>query len=151
MLETLFDRYPLRSKAGTSFFLSQPSIAAFTSRAPSRIKLKTLRDAVAYISKLPKAEHDAKEWQTAMHCLIEAADSGGPIEFARMGMLQAIDRHVVARVRPFEKGLSNSFPMASMTRLAKECRKSSRQLLRRLCLSEIKLAHTDDEVRQEMA
>jgi hypothetical protein len=41
--------------------------------------------------------------------------------------------------------------MASMTRLAKECRKSSRQLLRRLCLSEIKLAHTDDEVRQEMA
>ena len=26
-----------------------------------------------------------------------------------------------------------------------------RQLLPRLCLSEIKLAHTDDEVRQEMA
>jgi hypothetical protein len=33
LLETLVDRYPLRSKAGTSFFLSQPSIAAFTSRA----------------------------------------------------------------------------------------------------------------------
>src|ERR1700733_3258578 len=54
-------------------------------------------------------------------------------------------------VRPSRGWLSNSFPMASMTRLAKECRKSSRQLLRRLCLSEIKLAHTDDEVRQEMA
>ena len=27
------DRYPLRSKLGTSFFLRQPSIAAFTSRA----------------------------------------------------------------------------------------------------------------------
>src|ERR1700737_1496144 len=28
LLETLVDRYPLRSKAGTSFFLSQPSIGA---------------------------------------------------------------------------------------------------------------------------
>ena len=46
-----------------------------------------------------------------MHCLIEAADGDGPIEFARMGMLQAIDRHVVARVRPFEKGLAiEQFP-----------------------------------------
>src|SRR5260370_39547214 len=33
LLETLVDRYPLQSKARTSFFLNQPSIAAFTSRA----------------------------------------------------------------------------------------------------------------------
>ena len=33
LLETLVDRYPLQSKARTSFFLSQPSIAVFTSRA----------------------------------------------------------------------------------------------------------------------
>jgi hypothetical protein len=33
LLETLVDRYPLQSKARTSFFPSQPSIAAFTSRA----------------------------------------------------------------------------------------------------------------------
>ena len=31
--ETLVDRYSLRSKAGTSFFPSQPSVAALTSRA----------------------------------------------------------------------------------------------------------------------
>jgi hypothetical protein len=60
----------------------------------SHIKLKTLGDAGAYILKLPKAEREAKEWQTAMHCLIEAADNGGPIEFARMGMLQALNRNV---------------------------------------------------------
>ncbi len=56
--------------------------------------LATLRDAGNYISKLPKAEHEAEEWQTAAQCLMQAADSSGPIEFARMGMLQALNRHV---------------------------------------------------------
>jgi hypothetical protein len=44
----------------------------------------------AYISALPKNVHDAKEWQSAMHCLLQAADHGGPIEFARLGMMQAL-------------------------------------------------------------
>jgi hypothetical protein len=61
---------------------------------PGGMDLKTLRDAGAYISKLHKSEHEATEWQTAMHCLIQAADHGGPIEFARMGMMQALDRHI---------------------------------------------------------
>jgi len=34
--------------------------------------LATLRDAAQYITKLPKADHDASEWQTAMHRLIES-------------------------------------------------------------------------------
>ncbi len=33
---------------------------------PNRRKLVTLRDAAQYITKLPKAEHDADEWQAAM-------------------------------------------------------------------------------------
>lgn len=49
-----------------------------------------MREAGLYISKLPKSEHEHKAWQTAMHCLIEAAEKRGPISFARMGMLQAI-------------------------------------------------------------
>jgi len=61
---------------------------------PDGIDLKTLRDAGAYISKLRKSEHEATEWQTAMHCLIQAADHNGPIEFARMGMMQALGRHI---------------------------------------------------------
>jgi hypothetical protein len=55
--------------------------------------LVSLRDAGAYITRLPKAEHDAREWQTAMHCLIEAADHGGPVSFARLGVAQALHRH----------------------------------------------------------
>ena len=33
---------------------------------PGRAPLLTLRDAAHYITKLPKAEHDAEEWQAAM-------------------------------------------------------------------------------------
>jgi hypothetical protein len=32
---------------------------------PDRKPLATLRDAAQYITKLPKAEHDAEEWQAA--------------------------------------------------------------------------------------
>ena len=39
-------------------------------------KPATLRDAALYITKLPKAEHDAEEWQTAMEALLLAAESG---------------------------------------------------------------------------
>lgn len=61
---------------------------------PKGKPLATLRDAGDYISGLPKAEHEAAEWQTAVQCLMQAADKRGPIEFARMGMLQALNRHV---------------------------------------------------------
>ena len=53
---------------------------------PGGEPLVSLRDAGAYITQLPPHEHDAREWQTAMHCLIEAADFGGPVSFARLGM-----------------------------------------------------------------
>ncbi|MET0709937.1 MAG: hypothetical protein ABWY64_11910 [Tardiphaga sp.] len=56
-------------------------------------RLVSLRDAGTYITQLPADEHDAQEWQTAMHCLIEAADYGGPVSFARLGVAQALNRH----------------------------------------------------------
>lgn len=56
-------------------------------------RLVTLRDAANYIFSLPKSEYDCAEWRTAMHCLIEAADHGGPVPFARIGVMQAINRH----------------------------------------------------------
>jgi hypothetical protein len=40
--------------------------------------LLTLRDAASYITKLPKAEHSAPEWQAAMEALILVAETGGP-------------------------------------------------------------------------
>jgi hypothetical protein len=52
--------------------------------------LGTLRDAGSYITRLPKAQHDTTAWQTAMRCLMYAADNAAPIEFARLGMMQAL-------------------------------------------------------------
>jgi hypothetical protein len=37
-----------------------------------------LRDAALYITKLPKAEHDADEWQAAMQALLLVAEHNGP-------------------------------------------------------------------------
>ena len=55
--------------------------------------LITLRDAALYITKLPKAEHDAEEWQAAMEALILVAECGGPTRFARIGVMRVLQRH----------------------------------------------------------
>ncbi len=56
--------------------------------------LRTLRDAAQYITKLPKAEHDADEWRAAMEALLLVAEHDGPPMFARIGIMRAINRHV---------------------------------------------------------
>jgi hypothetical protein len=61
---------------------------------PKGKRLITLRDAATYITKLPKAEHDAAEWQAAMEALLLVAESGGPAMFARIGVMRALNRHV---------------------------------------------------------
>ena len=58
-------------------------------------QLVTLQDAGTYITKLPKAEHEAAEWQAAMEALILVATLGGPTMMARIGVLRALNRHVV--------------------------------------------------------
>ena len=45
---------------------------------PNGRSLVTLSDAANYIMKLPKSEHLAPEWQTAMEVLLLVAESGGP-------------------------------------------------------------------------
>ena len=61
---------------------------------PSGRKLITLRDAAIYITKLPKAEHDAEEWLAAMEALMLVAESDGAMMFGRMGMMRALNRNV---------------------------------------------------------
>jgi hypothetical protein len=61
---------------------------------PSGRKLITLRDAALYITELPKAEHDAEEWQAAMQALMLVAELDGPTMFARIGVMRALNRHV---------------------------------------------------------
>ena len=62
---------------------------------PNRRKLATLRDAAQYITKLPKAEHDADEWQAAMEALLLVAEQGGPPMLARIGIMRALNRGYV--------------------------------------------------------
>jgi hypothetical protein len=62
---------------------------------PRGRKLVTLKDAGTYITKLPKAEHEAPEWLAAMEALIPVATHGGPTMFARIGVMQALNRHHV--------------------------------------------------------
>jgi hypothetical protein len=60
---------------------------------PNGRQLVTLKDAGDYITKLPKAEHNAPEWQTAMKVLILVAEKGGDAMLARIGVMQALHRH----------------------------------------------------------
>ena len=58
----------------------------------------TLEDAGNHITKLPKAEHEAPEWQAAMETLMLVATLGGPTMFARIGVMRALNRHAMSRV-----------------------------------------------------
>ncbi len=57
---------------------------------PRSRQLVTLEDAGKYITKLPKAKHEAAKWQAAMEALILVATSGGPTMFARIGVMRAL-------------------------------------------------------------
>src|SRR6476660_5241289 len=70
---------------------------------PRGRQLVTLKDAGRYITKLPKAEHEAAEWQAAMEALILVATSGGPTMFARIGIMRALNRHVERVFNPDRK------------------------------------------------
>jgi len=61
---------------------------------PGGRKLVTLRDAALFITKLPKAEHDAEEWQAAMQALLLVAEHDGPTMFARIGVMRALNQNV---------------------------------------------------------
>jgi hypothetical protein len=71
---------------------------------PRGRQLVTLEDAARYIQKLPKAEQQLEEWQTAVETLILVADSnGGPTMMARIGVMRALNRHVERVFNPDRK------------------------------------------------
>jgi hypothetical protein len=65
--------------------------------------LVTLEEAGNHITRLPKPEHEAAEWQAAMEALILVATSGGPTMFARIGIMRALNRHVERVFNPDSK------------------------------------------------
>jgi hypothetical protein len=78
---------------------------------PRGRQLVTLRDAALYITKLPRAEHDATEWQAAMEAL-------KPLSAARVGRVGAF------RVRVFDGGPLNGLIFNS------QCSSGSRSSVR---------------------
>ena len=70
---------------------------------PGGKPLVTLRDAAQYITGLPKAKHNAAEWQAAMEALLLVAEHDGPTMFARIGMMRALNRHVERVFNPDRK------------------------------------------------
>jgi len=70
---------------------------------PRGRQLVTLEDAGRYITKLPKAEHEAPERQAAMQALILVATHNGPTMFARIGVMRALNRHVERVFKPDRK------------------------------------------------
>jgi hypothetical protein len=62
---------------------------------PKGKPLLTLKDAAAYILKLPKAKQKSPDLQTAGEALLMAAEDRGPMMHARIGVMQALNRHHV--------------------------------------------------------
>ena len=61
---------------------------------PKGKPLITLKDAAAYVRKLPPAEQESPHWQAAIEALIMAAEDRGPLMHARIGVMRALNRHV---------------------------------------------------------
>jgi hypothetical protein len=55
------------------------------------------------ITALPKKEADAPEWQAAIEALMLVVDLGGPTMFARIGIMQALNRDHVREFSPSQK------------------------------------------------
>jgi hypothetical protein len=55
-------------------------------------ELVTLEDAARYIQKLPKADQQLEEWQTATAVLIGAAEDRDFLMHARIAVLRALNR-----------------------------------------------------------
>lgn len=54
------------------------------------VVLETLRDAGAYISRLPDPVYRSEAWRAATHMLIEAAEGAASIELARFAIGAAL-------------------------------------------------------------
>jgi hypothetical protein len=62
---------------------------------PNGREMLTLLDGGNYIASLPRKEAEGDHWQAAIEALIMAAQDRGPLLHARVGMLRALNRHVV--------------------------------------------------------
>ncbi|WFU13701.1 hypothetical protein [Bradyrhizobium sp. CB3481] len=55
---------------------------------------QTLRHAADYIRSLPPPERERQEWRLAIQMLIDAAEDRGPMLFAWMGIVRALEANI---------------------------------------------------------
>jgi hypothetical protein len=79
---------------------------------PAAASSSTLKDAGTYITKLPKAEHEAPEWQAAMQAMILVATKGAPTMLARIGIMESLEPSRRAGVWSTAQGPSLGAPQA---------------------------------------
>jgi hypothetical protein len=61
---------------------------------PSGVRLASLREAIVHlVDTIPSSDRGLPVVLTAAELITSAAEHGGPIEFARIATLQAINRH----------------------------------------------------------
>lgn len=72
---------------------------------PAGAPARTLRDAADYIRNLPQSERDRQEWRLAVQMLIDAAEDRGPMLFARMGIVRALETSVESPPHPENQDL----------------------------------------------
>jgi hypothetical protein len=71
---------------------------------PDGAKLTPLRESIAHLVKtIPAAERRLPAVLTAAEMLTAAAEHGGPVEFARIATLQALNRRVERTFNPERK------------------------------------------------
>jgi len=71
---------------------------------PDGVKLVSLRDAIVHlVNTIPSSERAMPIVLTAAELITSAAEHGGPIEFARIATLRAINRHVERLFDPSRK------------------------------------------------
>jgi hypothetical protein len=62
---------------------------------PGSVRLASLREAIVHlVNTVPSSERGTPVVLTAAELITSAAERGGPVEFARIATLRAINRHI---------------------------------------------------------
>jgi hypothetical protein len=71
---------------------------------PGGVRLASLREAIVHlVDNIPSSERGMPVILTAAELITSAAEHRGPVEFARIATLRAINRHVERAVDPSRK------------------------------------------------
>ena len=79
---------------------------------PGGVRLASLREAIVHlVNTVPSSERGTPVILTAAELITAAAERGGPIEFARIATLRALNRHVERVLNPdiLKSRISTSF------------------------------------------